>query len=51
MPIGAANAQSSVEAKPKSEADSLRAELYEAIKNEDFERAAVLRDRIKSLGE
>ncbi len=35
---------------PRSEADTLRAELYEAIKNEDFERAAVLRDKIKSLG-
>lgn len=39
------------EVKPKSEADTLRAELYEAIKSEDFERAAVLRDKIKSLGE
>lgn len=47
----AAGSAPSVEAKPKSEADSLRAELYEAIKNEDFERAAVLRDRIKALGE
>ena len=35
---------------PRSEADALRAELYEAIKNEDFERAAVLRDKIKALG-
>ena len=34
----------------RTEADTLRAELYEAIKNEDFERAAVLRDRIKALG-
>lgn len=36
---------------PVSEADALRAELYEAIKSENFERAAELRDRIKSLGE
>lgn len=33
-----------------SEADTLRAELYEAIKNEEFERAALLRDKIKALG-
>ncbi len=35
--------------KPVSELDALRAELYEAIKKEDFERAAELRDRIKAL--
>lgn len=35
--------------KPVSELDALRAELYEAIKNEEFERAAELRDKIKSL--
>lgn len=44
---------SAPETEPKteavSEADTLRAELYEAIKTEDFERAAELRDRIRAL--
>lgn len=31
------------------EPDALRSELYEAIKNEEFERAAELRDRLRAL--
>ena len=42
-------ASAETKAETVSEADALRAELYEAIKNEEFERAALLRDKIKSL--
>ena len=45
----AADGTAAAKEKPASELDALRAELYEAIKNEEFERAAELRDKIKSL--
>ena len=48
------NAKKEVEAKETkvkevSEVDKLKAELNECIKNEEYEKAAVLRDKIKNL--
>lgn len=49
-PTDPENAEKTVPAAAQtSDADALRAELYEAIKNEEFERAAELRDRIRAL--
>ena len=38
-----------VEVKPKTKIETLRAELLEAVKAEEFEKAAKLRDEIKRL--
>ena len=39
------------ETKPKSELESLMAELKKAVQEQRFEDAAVLRDKIKEIGE
>ncbi len=49
--LGAAPQQPVKEQAPLSEADKLRAELKQAVKEENYERAAELRDKIKELGE
>ena len=47
----AVSAELSEAEKAAAEIASLREELAAAIKNEDFERAAELRDKIRSIGE
>lgn len=43
------NAQPKAEEKPQSELDNLKSELNKAIDNQEFERAAELRDKIKEM--